>query len=53
MDSLVDEIHTPQKDVAVLYRSGGQDSFIHSEPYMDKNRLFIAIVPGTKKERNY
>ena len=50
IDSLVDEIHAPRKDTAVLYRSGGKDPFIHSEPHMDENRLFIAVVPGTKEE---
>lgn len=35
---------------ATLYRSGGEDPVVHSEPHMNESRLFVAIVPGTRQE---
>jgi hypothetical protein len=52
IDQIVDEIEISGKEKAALYRSGGENPVVHSEPHMDEDRLFIAIVPGTKKEIN-
>lgn len=51
LDSIVEEFEIEQKPGrAMLYRSGGPNPVVHSEPYMDKERLFLAVVPGSKKE---
>ncbi len=49
IDQIVTEIKMPQ-DNATLYRSGGEDPVVHSEPNMHQNRLFLAIVPGAKED---
>jgi hypothetical protein len=50
IDQIVEEINLPEEVNAVLYRSGGENPMVHSEPYMSEDRLFIAIVPGSKEE---
>lgn len=50
INDIVQEVSMPIEGNAALYQSGGKDPFVHSEPHMNENRLFIAIIPGTKKE---
>ena len=52
LDQIVNEVKIPGKEVAVLYRSAGENPVVHSEPNMSENRLFLGIVPGTKTEIN-
>ena len=37
-------------NTGILFASGTPDAAIHSEPMMDKPRIFISIVPGTEME---
>ena len=37
-------------DDGVIFFAGDENSAIHSEPKMDKQRMFISILPGTKED---
>lgn len=50
INNIVQEVSMPLEGNAALYQSGGKDPFVHSEPHMSDNRLFIAIIPGSKEE---
>ena len=37
-------------DEGLIFFAGDENSAIHSEPKMDKQRMFISILPTTKEE---
>jgi len=51
-DEKLKDIKTLQleNDDGLIFFVGDHDGAIHSEPKMDKSRMFISIVPGTKKD---
>ncbi len=36
--------------MAVIYLVGEKDAVLHSEPYITEPRIFIAVLPGSKKQ---
>lgn len=37
-------------DDGIIFFAGDENSLIHSEPHMDRQRMFISILPGTKED---
>ena len=51
LDSIVDEMPLSKFPLdAILYKVGAGSFTIHSEPEAVSERLFLAVVPGSKKE---
>lgn len=52
IDAIVSEVHLPAKENATVYLASGDDAFIHSEPLINEERLFISVIPGSEEEIN-
>lgn len=52
LDLIVNEVQMPSKENPTLYLVSSDDAYIHSEPHIDEERIFIAIVAGTEEEIN-
>ncbi len=52
LDLIVNEVQMPSKENPTLYLVSSDDAYIHSEPHIDEERIFIAIVAGTEDEIN-
>ena len=46
----VKEIEPTGKDQATMYRVGGEDAKVHSEPPMNTPRIFMSVVPGSSEQ---
>jgi hypothetical protein len=46
----VKEIEPPTSEQAVMYLVGDKDAKVHSEPVMDKPRIFMQVLVGSKEQ---
>ncbi|MBI3442819.1 MAG: hypothetical protein HY007_03565 [Candidatus Sungbacteria bacterium] len=52
LDAVVQEFDPYQKGDGVYYLIGHPDAIIHSEPVMNKPRIFLSVVPGSAAQIN-
>lgn len=52
LNKLVDysKVHQPPLYTGTVLLAGGEDATIHSEPPIHEDRIFISILPGSKKQ---
>ena len=48
--NMITASETNKSDIGILFAVGAPNAAIHSEPLMDRPRIFLSIVPGTKSE---